>query len=677
MQNQTIILIVIAGILALSIALFQYFYKSKKRNKIYLLLAGLRFLTILSILVLIINPKFDSITYFNEKPNLIVAVDNSESVAYLNQDNNVRQLVSNLKTDNGLNENFNLQFFNFGKEVTQSDSLSFSDRQTNMAKAFERFTEVYSNEVAPLLLISDGNQTYGNDYTYMTKNLKQPVFPVILGDTISFNDLKIAQLNVNRYAYLKNRFPIEVIANYEGETELNTQLRVSSGSSIVFSKPITFSKANSSEIINFTLPATRVGIVSYKAELIPLENEKNLINNVKNFAVEVIDQKTNVAIVSEILHPDLGAFKKSIESNEQRQAKILNAKDYLNQSNDFQLVILYQPTNNFKLVFDEVKRLKLNMFIVAGVETNWSMVNALQKNFNQQWTNQEESFQATPNPNYSPFIVEDLGFNEYPPLLSEFGETLFNVPYETIFYKTISGTELEEPLMATYEINSQRHGVLFGQGIWRWRAQSYLNQGSFIDFDNFIGKLVQYLSSDQRKTRLNLNYESFYNGNDNIEITAQYFNKNYEFESNANLAMTLKNKETEETTELPFILNGSNYRVNLSGIPAGDYTFTVRAIGENVSKSAELKILDYNVENQFLNANVDKLQSVAKSSSGKSYFIDNTSTLISDLIEDSRFATIQKSTKKVVPLIDYKLLLGLIILCLSIEWFVRKYNGLI
>ena len=677
MQNQTIILIVIAGILALSIALFQYFYKSKKRNKIYLLLAGLRFLTILSILVLIINPKFDSITYFNEKPNLIVAVDNSESVAYLNQDNNVRQLVSNLKTDDRLNENFNLQFFNFGKEVTQSDSLSFSDRQTNMAKAFERFTEVYSNEIAPMLLISDGNQTYGNDYTYMTKNLKQPVFPVILGDTISFNDLKIAQLNVNRYAYLKNRFPIEVIANYEGETEINTQLRVSSGSSIIFSKPITLSKANSSEIINFTLPTTRVGIGSYRAELIPLENEKNLINNVKNFAVEVIDQKTNVAIVSEILHPDLGAFKKSIESNEQRQAKILNAKDYLNQSNDFQLVILYQPTNNFKLVFDEVKRLKLNMFIVAGVETNWSMVNALQKNFNQQWTNQEESFQATPNPNYSPFIVEDLGFNEYPPLLSEFGETLFNVPYETIFYKTISGTELEEPLMATYEINSQRHGVLFGQGIWRWRAQSYLNQGSFIDFDNFIGKLVQYLSSDQRKTRLNLNYESFYNGNDNIEITAQYFNKNYEFESNANLAMTLKNKETEETTELPFILNGSNYRVNLSGIPAGDYTFTVRAIGENVSKSAELKILDYNVENQFLNANVDKLQSVAKSSSGKSYFIDNTSTLISDLIEDSRFATIQKSTKKVVPLIDYKLLLGLIILCLSIEWFVRKYNGLI
>ena len=51
--------------------------------------------------------------------------------------------------------------------------------------------------------------------------------------------------------------------------------------------------------------------------------------------------------------------------------------------------------------------------------------------------------------------------------------------------------------------------------------------------------------------------------------------------------------------------------------------------------------------------------------------------MINDLLSDSRFATIQKSSKKIVPLIDWKYLLALIALSLATEWFIRKYNGLI
>jgi hypothetical protein len=74
---------------------------------------------------------------------------------------------------------------------------------------------------------------------------------------------------------------------------------------------------------------------------------------------------------------------------------------------------------------------------------------------------------------------------------------------------------------------------------------------------------------------------------------------------------------------------------------------------------------------------VTKLESLAAHSNGTSYFIDDTSSIINDLLSDSRFAIIQKSSKKVVPLIDWKYLLVLIALSLAIEWFIRKYNGLI
>ena len=677
MQTHTILYIILSGILALSLALFQYAYKSKLKGRRSWILTVLRFVTLFSIFMLLVNPKFDKVTYYNEKPNLVIAVDNSESIRYLDQFENATSIVNALKADEALNENFNLEFYTFGKEVSASDSLSFDEKQSNLALVFERLSEVYNNSIAPTLLISDGNQTYGNDYAYMTKRYKQQVFPIILGDTTTYTDVKIQQLNVNRYAYLKNKFPVEVIATYNGNAMVNTQLKVTNGNATVFSKPVTFSKTVTSQIINFTLPASRVGVTSYRAQIVPLENEKNTINNVKDFAVEVIDQKTNVAIISDILHPDLGALKKSIESNEQRKAEILTTTQFLGKSNDFQLAIVYQPTNNFRSLFNELERLKINKILIAGTKTNWILLNQLQSHYKLQMTNQTEEFQPTLNQNYSTFIVDDLNFGEFPPLEAEFGEISFTVPFETILYKTVSGNQIDEPLFATFEINDKREALLLGEGIWRWRAQSFINEGSFNAFDNFFGKLVQYLGTTKQRTRLNVDYESFYNGNDNVRITAQFFNKNYEFEDNANLEITLKNKATEAITSFPFVLKNKNYDVDLSGLEPGDYSFTVKVSSENTSKSGELKILDYNVEQQFLNANVIKLQSLATNTEGKSYFIDDTSTLVSELLNDSRFAIIQKSTKKVVPLVDWKYLLALIAFCLATEWFIRKYNGLI
>src|SRR5690606_16947431 len=223
----------------------------------------------------------------------------------------------------------------------------------------------------------------------------------------------------------------------------------------------------------------------------------------------------------------------------------------------------------------------------------------------------------------------------------------------------------------------RRAGILLGEGIWKWRAQTYLDNQSFADFDNFLGKLIQYLSSSQKKTRLNISYESFYNGNDDVMVTAQYFNKNYEFDADATINITVKNKETNTFRTFPFIRKSTNYEVDLSGLSAGDYSFTVKVANENISSSGEFKILEYNVEQQFLNANVGKLQNLATNSQGKAYFTNQTDVLIDDLLSSEQFVTIQKSSINIVPLVDWKFLLAIIILSLSTEWFLRKYNGLI
>ncbi|AUP77297.1 hypothetical protein C1H87_00605 [Flavivirga eckloniae] len=677
MDSQTIIYIILSGIVALSLAIFQYKHKKKSMSKLNMLFSFLRFLTVFSILLLLVNPKFEQVRFSVEKPNLVIAIDNSSSIKHLNQSNQAVALVEELSGNDKLNDKFNVDLYTFGESLNSSDSVTFVENQTNINNAFKQLSQIYRETTSPTLIITDGNQTYGNDYQYASSTYKQSIYPVILGDTVTYTDLKIQQLNVNRYAYLKNRFPVEVILVYNGNKTVNSQFLVTKGNTTVYSESVSFSKENNSKIVNFTLPSNSVGVSSYKATIVPIDYEKNKVNNSKNFAVEVIDQKTKIAIVSDFLHPDLGALKKSIESNEQRSVVFLNSKEAISQINDFQLIIINQPDYRFKGLYEAINKDNKNHFTISGTKTNLSFLNKNNLSFSNEITNQTENYQAELNTGYTPFIVDDIDFESFPPLNSNYGRVSFTIPFESILNKTINGIATEEPLLVTYETNGRREGVLFGENIWQWRAQSYVNSKSFNQFDDFIGKLIQYLASNKRKNRLNVDYESFYNGSSNIIIKAEFFDKNYVFDTRETLNISVTDNISKETKTFPLILKNNNFQVDLSSLPPSEYSFTVKATHENISKSGTFQILEYNVEQQFLNANVTKLQQLATNSGGKGYFVNNTEDLVSDLINDNRFASIQKSNKNIIPLIEWKYLLIIIALSLGLEWFIRKYNGLI
>ncbi len=676
MQTQTILLIIAAVAIAITIAAFQYIYKARNKKKNILFLAFLRFLSVFILLLLIINPAFKQNTYYIEKPTLVVAIDNSSSIKYLNKDQDVKNLASEIRKNEKLNDRFDIAYYSFSDNLKDSISLTFDKKQTNISKSLDELDQIYKNTIAPILIITDGNQTYGKDYQFESSKYKQSVYPVIVGDTISLLDTKIEQLNVNRYAYLKNKFPVETILTYSGKADINTIFQVKSGTNVVFSQPVSFSEQKKSNIINFTLPANRVGVNQYSAVLAPLDTEKNTINNTKTFAVEVIDQKTNVLLISDIIHPDLGAIKKSIESNERRSITIVKPsenKDF----NDYQLIILYQPNTRYRQVYEDLNTQKKNYLTITGPKTDWVFLNKIQNKYTQEITRQTEYYLPRFNNNYGAFLLEDIGFNNYPPLLGTFGETRLNTNHDPIVYKTISNIETDEVLLTTIEQNGIREAVLFGEGIWRWRAQSYLDSKKFNSFDEFFGKLVQYLASNKRKSRLNTIAESFYYGNASIIVKAEYFTKNYEFDRRGNLRIILKNKETEASQTIPMLLKNNTYDVDLSNLQAGNYDYTVTVLGENITHSGSFAILEYNVEQQFLNADVTKLRHVATNTKGKAYYLNQKDSIINELLEDKRYQAIQKNKENVVSLLDWKFLLTILLLLLTVEWFVRKYNGLI
>ncbi|MEN8964604.1 MAG: VWA domain-containing protein [Polaribacter sp.] len=673
MQSLTLLYIVIALLISLFVAYFQYFYKAKNTAKVTISLFFLKALSLFLLLLLLINPIIKTTTYQNTKPTLSVLVDHSKSIEFFNEAVSVKDIVNQLKTNNSLNDKFALENFGFGDNLQVTDSVFFNANETNIYKAINGLDNLNKRKNAPIILITDGNQTIGNDYEFISSNKK--IYPIVVGDTTIYKDLKITQVNVNKYSYIKNKFPVEVILNYQGKESITTKFSIFNGAKIVFTKNITFSKEVNSKIITTNLTSTKEGLNYYTASLQKIENEKNTQNNTKNFSVEVIDEQTKILIVTAVLHPDIGAIKKAIESNKQRAVDVFLISEFKNQINDYQLVTVYNPNNKFNNLLNEIKQNNSNFILVTGTNTDWNFLNKQQLGFFKKHINQTENYGANYNSSFLTFLQKDIGFDQFAPLEDKFGEVIFSKDHQNLLTQKINGIQTEQPLLSVLDVNNQKISVVFGEGIWKWRASSFLNTNSFQEFDQFIGNLVQFTASNKKRSRLEVNTDNLYPANSNINISAFYTDKNYKFDARASIEITITNTATKEVKKLPLSLINNSYQVSVDNLISGDYIFSLEVLGQNIKKYGKFKISDYQIEEQFTSANKNKLQKLASKTGGKLYYKNQIESLIQHLIEDKTYFTTQKSIEKEQNLIDWKWILFLVVVLFTAEWFIRKYFG--
>jgi hypothetical protein len=675
MNTNTILLIIVSVVIAAILSYFQYLHKVKNKSKLILFLTFLRFLSFFSILLLLVNPIISKKTYEITKTPLPIVVDNSESIAMLKQVENASALSKKILENTALQSKYDVQLYTFDEDFYSGEALDFKGKQSNINKVAQNVKQLYRNRNFPIVLLTDGNQTIGKEYIYGFPQNNQ-VYPIILGDTTSFLDVKINQLNVNKYAYLKNKFPVEVFLQYNGKKSINTTFSIQQGNNTIHKQSISFSANKNSQEVSVLLNADKVGVQTYKAVISSSENEKNKYNNVKNFAVEVIDQRSEIALISAINHPDLGVLKRAIESNVQRKVTLINPLEIRSLQN-YNTLIYYQPNNEFKAVFDLNAKLQLNIWTITGMNTDYRFLNENQDQIEFQMSGQKEDFVAEFDTQFNLFATENIGFNEFPPLENPFGKVTVNGNSHILLEARIRNIKTDNPLLAFTEKGINRNAYLFGENIWKWRVESHVKTKSFESFDLFIDKTIQFLVSNASKKSLIVTHESFYNSGETIEIAAQYFNKNYEFEENAKLTIQLKNKKTGATKIYDFLKGSGEYKVNIEGLEAGNYNFTVNENDSKTSYTSNFQVLDFDIEKQDMNPDVSRLNQLAANTNGKTFYPMQIDQLIAELLKKDTFAAMQKEIIKKSPLIDWIWLLVLLISSLAIEWFIRKYNGML
>jgi len=675
MTTNTILLLLLSLLIAGGLSFFQYYYKAKTKSKVNLVLAFLRFLSIFGILLLLINPIMSRKTLETIKTPLPIVVDNSSSIIDLKAKEIALELYGKIFKNKQLQDKFDVQSYQFDNEFQQSEKFDFKGTQTNLDEVAKSLKSIYKNSTFPTVLISDGNQTSGNDYVY-SFDTNNKVYPLIVGDTTKFMDLKLSQLNVNKYAFHKNKFPVEVFLNYSGNKNVTANFSISQGNSVLSKQSVSFSPSKKSVILNVLLPADKVGLQVFKATISSNQKEKNTYNNTKNFAVEVIDQKTNVAIVSAINHPDLGAMKRAIESNAQRKVTVVKPNS-INLLQDFNVLIFYQPTNEFKSVFEKNKVAGINSFVITGNSTDFNFLNQQQSNLAFKMSGQKEDYLTGFNSQFNLFAIDNLGFENFPPLQNPFGTVTTKGDVSTLLSSKIRNIDTDAPLLAFAEYQGKRSAFLLGENSWKWRLQSHIDNQSFEKYDLFVDKIIQFLASNDSKKSLVVNHESFYNSGETIEITASYFNKNYEFDEKARLTISVTNTKTKQNKNYDLLKGNNSFKVNLDGLSAGAYNFIVKEINSRTSHSGYFEILDFDIEKQFVNPDVEKLNQLANQTQAKVHYTNQVDALIKTLLENEEYKAVQKEIVSKTPLIDWVWLLVLIAITLSAEWFLRKYNGML
>ncbi len=654
----------LAILAAFLLSAFQYLYKRKALD-----LFILRFLTYLSIFILLINPQITRKTEQVTRPVLYVLADNSQSVKKQGFDKKVRELVDKI-VQSDLKDKFKLQSFQFSSALTPLDSLHFNGKQTDISQTLEDLKYLHQDDSdAAVILLSDGQSTLGQNYVYSLQATgKLHVYPVVLGDTMHYADVQIEMLNVNPYAYKNNRFPVEIFINGSVNAPVHTTLQIWEQSRLLYQKDIELSPAKPAVHLQTYLKTGKVGVHHYLARLKTLPNEKNTLNNKKYFSVEVIDNARKILLLASIIHPDIGAVKRSLTKNPYLKVDLKRPDENIKLS-DYQAFIFYQPDASFQKIFSNLTEKQKNWLIITGKHTDWNFLNRQNLFFTKDFTASYENYFPYENKAFSLFHLPRINWDHYPPLQDHYGKIQFSKPVDIALYSRIKSIDTGEPLWA---FNTEtKQGVCLGENIWQWNMQAGL-QKEQTAFDQFLRQVIQYISLSQKTDRLQISYQKQYFQGEPVKITARFLNENLEADTKVRPVVVL---HTGKTGKIPMRLNADFYEVELPDLSPGTYSFTVQNQEGDLKKSGRFTVLNFNQEDKNLHANSLQLEQLAQQTGGKVYYPAGINTLINDLKQDKSYhALISYQTQK-TGLIDYRLLLFLIVLLLALEWLLKKLRG--
>ena len=617
---------------------------------IRLAMAGLRFLTVSGIGLLLLAPMVKQRVNQQEKPLIVVAKDVSESTQDLN--------------------NWQMPSLGTTYEVVTD---SFGGKTTDIATALQEIGNRYAGRnLGAVVLSSDGIYNQGADPTIAASSLAVPVYTVALGDTTHYPDANITHLRYNHVAYLGNKFPLEVTIQAHRLKGQRGTLSIAQGSKRLYSQEITYSDNTFSTTQTITLDADHAGLQSYTITL------SGTTTTSRTIAIEVIDCHQKIALVASAPHPDIAALKQVVEKNPNYEMEILEASNLNSrQLKEYSLLILHNLPNSRIQIPSELIQQVPTLFIV-GTQTDLNRFNALHSGLEiVTRVRKSDEVTASLNSSFALFHFDDETahrLEQMPPLTSPFGTYRPGGNLQTLFFAKIGTLASDRPLVAFCQQDGIRRGFIVGEGLWRWRLHDYLLTGSHSDFDQLIDKTIVYTSLQTNKDHLHVTTRHIYRTGENILVEAQLYDDNFEPVNTPDVDLELRSDTLPAPQRYLFNRSAAGYTLPLAQLPPGRYSYSANTTlaGKKYTTTGYFIVEDINLEQSNHVANHALLNTLAQTTGAQMLYPDQLDQLPQLLASRNDLKTTVYSHTRYTELLNLPLIFILIVLLLAAEWALRK-----
>ena len=637
-----------------------------KKLKQFLFVIRTLFITLLAVLLL--NPVVKSIQKTKHKPIVILAQDISESIT----DSFALQLLTQISkqlTD------FEVYEFSFSDKVNSGFSSINSGLITNYSNLFQDMNTRFANRnIAGLVLASDGLYNSGSNPLYDNR-INFPIYPIAQGDTLIKRDISIAKVLKNEIAFLGNTFPLEITLSAQQCKGELIQIEIwNKGKKIHTEDRIIYSD-DEFQKVKINLLAEDVGLQHYKISVSQFSNEKNSRNNSYTTYVEVIDSRYKILLLTENTHPDIAAYKSAIEKNKNYAVEQVNFIDFNGSFEAYQLVVVFgikknnpllmqlEKTNVPLLVFDIQQNLNLKLTSAFSFKSRGGLeeVKAVKSEFFSKFT-------------FSPELLKLI--QDAPPLQTSFGKYTLQIGSEVVIAQKVGMQVTTKPIILINEKNGRKLAFITAEGFWKWKLYDYANTKNNVAFDELFSKLTQYLVLQEDKSKFRINYKKQIAENSTIYFDASLYNDSYELVNNKEIALIIKNEKGEKF-EYEFSKSVSKYSLNAGVLSVGKYTFLAKVKGSDMTKIGGFDIKAIQLEQLHAVANHHLLFQLANTSGGKLFYpnqIDEIAVAITQSKSNYKHITTEEKLKGII---NIPWILLILLSLISLEWFLRKYNGLI
>ncbi len=621
-----------------------------------------------------------------EKPIVVFAQDNSQSIiggadsAFYK-----KEYADKLKEFfEKASDKYDLKVLSFGDKINEQQTFDYKEKQTDISSVVDEIQNRYANRnVGAVILASDGIFNRGSSPVYAAEKLNFPFYTIALGDTTVKKDLTIASLNYNRTVFLGNSFPIEVVIDAKKLRGKSSILTVKKGDQTLYTSNVNIPGDAYTTTVPVLLDAKETGLQRYRIALSVVEGETNVYNNVADIFVNVLDSREKVLILAANPHPDIAALKNAIESNESYEVEVALAQDFAKSAAGYSLIIMHQlpsTANQASKITDEINAKQLPVLYILGGQTSVLQFNKLGTGLSITGSRASvNDVQLNIAPNFSYFTLSDetrKALPLFPPLQAPYGSYTITNSASVLGYQQIGTVKTEAPLVLFNEVNGRRTGVIAGEGLWRWRLEDYQNNQSHTLFNEFVGKVVQYLSVKEDKSYFRVSGKTIFNENEPIILDGELYNQSYELVNTPDVDVTLTDANSK-SYNYRFSKTTNAYRLNAGQLPPGEYKYTARTkLGDKAySKAGSFSIAAIKVELTNTVADHRLLYTLAQKKGGKMYYPKQLDQLLADLNAREDIKPVSYAQKRLDDLINLRWIFFILLALLATEWFIRKRNG--